>query len=118
MLYIFLNKGFFNSMVIDCKISTRLKEFFRIFEVASCYHAKDFFWFYVSVKCRLIQLFTKYKYIWYLATMFRPFTGSLSGLYNKLESVLHFLGFVYQTGSRVVYSVVHSFKSSDEKMED
>jgi hypothetical protein len=39
---------------------------------------------------RLTQLFTKYKYIWYLATMFRPFTGSSSGLYNKLESVLHF----------------------------
>jgi hypothetical protein len=37
---------------------------------------------------RLTQLFTKYKYIWYLATMFRPFTGSSSGLYNKPESGL------------------------------
>jgi hypothetical protein len=66
----------------------------------------------------LTQLFTKYKYIWYLATMFQPFTGSSSGLYNTLESVLHFLGFACQMGSRVVYSVVHSFKSSDGKMED
>jgi hypothetical protein len=38
----------------------------------------------------LTQLFTKYKHIWYLAAMLQPFTGSSSGLYNKLESVLHF----------------------------
>jgi hypothetical protein len=38
--------------------------------------------------------------------MFRPLTGSSSGLYNNLESVVH-VSFTRQTGSRVVYSVVH-----------
>jgi hypothetical protein len=52
---------------------------------------------YRYIDC-LTHLFTKYKYIWYLATMFRPFTGSSSGLYNKLESVLHFFKFCVPTG--------------------
>jgi hypothetical protein len=67
---------------------------------------------------RLTQLFTKYKYIWYLATMFRLFTRSSSGLYNKLESVLHFFKFRVPNGipcGLVLYIVR---KSSDEKVDD
>jgi hypothetical protein len=33
----------------------------------------------------LTQLFTKYKYIWRWLTMFRPLSGSSSGLYNELR---------------------------------
>jgi hypothetical protein len=68
---------------------------------------KDFMYWYND---RLTQLFTKYKYFWYLATMFRPFTGLSSDLYNKLKSVLHILEFACQTVSCVVYSVVQFVK--------
>jgi hypothetical protein len=46
---------------------------------------------------RLTQLFTKYKYIWYLVAMFRPFTGSSSGLY-KDQKVYYIFKFCVPNG--------------------
>jgi hypothetical protein len=68
---------------------------------------------------RLTQLFTNYKYIWYLATMFQPFTGSSSGLYNKLESVLHFFKVLHAIRDPAWFTLLYIVcKISDEKMED
>jgi hypothetical protein len=51
--------------------------------------------------------------------MFRPFTGSLSGLYNKLESVLLFFLDLRAKRDPVWFTVLYTVcKGSDEKMED
>jgi hypothetical protein len=53
---------------------------------------------------RLTQLFTKYKYMYLaLATMFRPLSGSSSGLYNELRKCSTCLGTLSTTLSSLLF---------------
>jgi hypothetical protein len=69
---------------------------------------------------RLKQLFTKYKYIYIyinlaLATMFRPLSGSSSGLYNVLRRFSTCLGFHAKRDSVWFTILFIACKSGNEK---